>query len=149
MDDVIYVTVRSAIEEHNKALEVSGGTVGVLNEGLLISSVEFIQHDGYYPTFIDKLTHLMYSITMNHCFVDGNKRSAISISSLFLSLNGYSGLTDAFIVEMENIVVCVARGIISKGMLAEILSDFLDSGEVNESIKLLIIAEIRKLSKDN
>lgn len=143
---VVYLTVESAIKEHDKALEVSGsgGAKGVLNEGLLKSSVEFIKHDGYYPGFINKLTHLMFSITMNHCFVDGNKRSAIAVSALFLSLNGYGGLVDAFIVEMENIVVCVARGILNKERLQEILEVFLELGEVDEATKVFILAEINK-----
>lgn len=138
---VIYINVESAIKEHNQALAISGGTKGILNPSLLISSIEFIEDDTFYPTFIDKLTHLMFSITMNHCFVDGNKRSAIAISALFLSLNGYSGLSGAFIEEMENIVVNVARGIISKKKLSEILESFLGTGEVSEEVKLFILHE--------
>lgn len=145
MDTIVYISIDNAVLEHNKVLEVSGGTQGILNENLLRSSVEFIQNDTYYPSFIDKLTHLMYSVIMNHCFIDGNKRSAISISALFLSLNGYGGLTDDFIVEMENIVVCVARGVVTKTQLSDILDVFLKTGEVDEATKVMIISGMGRL----
>ena len=61
----------------------SGGIGGILNLGILESSLEHIQNDLYYPDLEDKLTHLFFSINKNHSFQDGNKRSSIALSAYF------------------------------------------------------------------
>ncbi len=41
-----------------------------------------------YPTLEEKAAHLLYSITKNHSFVDGNKRIAAAVFLYFLNKNG-------------------------------------------------------------
>lgn len=56
-----YITIEQAIETHKKTILYSGGGVyGHLNVGQLESVLEHIKNDDYYPTFIDKLTHLFF-----------------------------------------------------------------------------------------
>lgn len=56
---VQYITIEQAIETHQKTIQYSGGGAnGLLNKGQLESVLEHIKNDDYYPTFIDKLTHL-------------------------------------------------------------------------------------------
>lgn len=42
-----------------------------------------------YPTIADKAAALLWSITKNHPFVDGNKRAALTTVNLFLLMNGH------------------------------------------------------------
>ena len=41
-----------------------------------------------YPTLEEKAAHLLYFITKNHSFLDGNKRIAAAIFLYFLDKNG-------------------------------------------------------------
>ena len=87
---IIYLSLEQAIEIHTKTIEISGGGLnGVLEIEKLDSVLEHIQNDVYYPTFVDKLTHLFFSSNKFHCFLDGNKRIAISLSAQMLITNGY------------------------------------------------------------
>lgn len=42
-----------------------------------------------YPTMIDKAAALFHSLSRNHAFVDGNKRTSVVAMLLFLRINGY------------------------------------------------------------
>jgi death-on-curing protein len=140
---LVYITIDNAIEIHRKTVEVSGGgTLEQLDIGKLESILEHIQNDEYYPTFEDKLTHLFFSTCKFHCFADGNKRIAISLSAQFLLLNGYVFIAGQFIRKMENISYHVAAGKISKELLHEILCATLYGDDDNEELKLKIINAI-------
>lgn len=52
-----------------------------------------------YPDLFSKAAALMDSLTRNHPFVDGNKRTAITSTGLFLRINGYR-----LVVENEEMV---------------------------------------------
>lgn len=68
-----YFDIELVIEIHDIIIDQSGGLPGIKDEGQLESVLCHIQNDIYYPTFIDKLTHLVHSIIMFHMFNDGNK----------------------------------------------------------------------------
>src|SRR5947199_234236 len=101
----LYFDVHYAIKVHDNILAVSGGKEGIRDLGLLESILFHIKNDDYYPSFSDKLTHLIYSIAMGHVFTDGNKRSSIALGIFFLVVNDYSNILGTFITEMENIVL--------------------------------------------
>ena len=42
-----------------------------------------------YPTIIDKAAALFHSLSRNHAFVDGNKRTSTIALIMFLRVNGY------------------------------------------------------------
>ena len=42
---------------------------------------EYYKKYGKYPTFESKLTHLFFCVCKFHCFADGNKRLAITLSA--------------------------------------------------------------------
>ena len=97
-----YITSEQAKSIHKITVEVSGGGItDVIHFGQLESVLQNIQNDEYYPTFIDKLTHLFYCTCQFHCFADGNKRLALSLSTQFLLLNGYLKIASRFIVDMR------------------------------------------------
>lgn len=140
-----YITIEQAIETHKKTILYSGGGVyGHLNVGQLESVLEHIKNDDYYPTFIDKLTHLFFCACKFHCFEDGNKRIAITLSAYFLLLNGHMAIAKDFFVIMENISYEVASGKISKELLHRIMTTIMDSTyNHDEELKLEIYNSIQ------
>ena len=138
-----YLTLEQAIDIHAKTVEVSGGgTLGHLELGKLDSVLQNIQNDDYYPSFEEKLTHLFFSACKFHCFQDGNKRIAITLSAQMLLFNGYMYCASSFLREMENISYHVAAGNIDKELLLEIITAHLMEEEDNESLKLKILNAI-------
>lgn len=121
-----YIKLDTAIEIHNDIIDTIGGLSGYNEKqvGYLASALEHIKNDDYYPTLADKITHLMFSCIKFHPFLDGNKRTAIFLAMHFLDLD--DKYAENFAIEMENIVVNVAEGSISKSELNQILKDFID-----------------------
>ncbi len=134
----IYISNEQAIETHRKTIEYSGGgSYEVLNIGYLYSVLEHIQNDDYYPTFEDKLVHLIWSINRNHSFSDGNKRLSITLGAQFLLLNGYMFCVKRFMEEMENISYHLAAGRIEKALLHKLIHSFLEGeDDFDEEVKL-------------
>lgn len=135
---VFYITESQAIEVHKKTIEYSGGgDLGVVNIGYLYSALEHIQNDDYYPTFEDKLVHIIWSINRNHSFSDGNKRLSITLGAQFLLLNGYMFCVKRFMYEMENISYHLAAGRIEKELLQKLIHSFLvGEDDFSEELKL-------------
>ncbi len=139
----IYINITQAIETHKLTVNVSGGGLdGIFDAGKLKSVLQHIQNDDYYPTFEDKLTHLVFSSNKFHCFRDGNKRIAISLGAQFLLLNGYVFIVPKFIHEMENISYHLAAGKISKELLNEIIISIINEPDFTEELKLKILEAI-------
>ena len=128
------------MEIHQSTIENSGGgDQGNLDIGKLDSVLNHIQNDDYYPTFLDKLTHLFFCSCKFHCFTDGNKRIAITLTAMFLLKNGYMAIASVYFREMENISYHVAAGHIDKNLLRRILKAILDTTyDEDESLKLEI-----------
>lgn len=78
---------------HSRIINETGGSHGIRDLGLLESAVSrpkatFGSND-LYPTLFHKAAGLMESLVNNHPFIDGNKRTAITSSGIFLQMNGY------------------------------------------------------------
>ena len=144
MADLCYITLDEAIEIHKLTVQHSGGgALGHFDLGRLYSVLQNIQNDDYYPSFVDKITHLFFCACEFHCFEDGNKRIAITLSAQFLLKNGYLSVAQSFLKEMENISYHVAAGKIDKDLLYEIMESILKGNfESDESLKLKIIHAI-------
>lgn len=144
MDGIIYLTLDQAISTHQKTVKYSGGgSLGQLDLGKLESVLQNIQNDDYYPTFEEKLTHLFFSTCEFHCFVDGNKRLAITLSAYFLLLNGYMAVAKIFFEITENISYHVAAGKINKTMLHRIILAIMDGTyDIDEELKLDVLNAI-------
>ncbi len=141
--ELIYITLEQATKIHKKTVEISGGgTIDHLDTGRLDSVLQHIQNDTYYPTFVDKLTHLFFCACKFHSFEDGNKRIAISLGAQFLLINGYLSVMQRFFPEMENISYHVAAGTIDKAFLREIVCAVINDEMDNEELKLKIYRAI-------
>jgi death-on-curing protein len=134
-----YFTSTYAIQVHDDIINNSGGSLGILNIGLLESTLEHLQNDLYYPEIENKVTHLFYAINKNHSFQDGNKRASIALSAYFLEINNLSFRVNRFIEEMENIAVDVADNRIDKDLLFEIVCSLTYENDFSEELKIKII----------
>jgi len=141
MNTIIYITnIQEVIDIHRKTIAISGGgTDGIINIGSLDAALEHIQNDLYYPSFIDKLTHLFFAANKSHCFQDGNKRIAISLGSIFLLKNGYMDAAQRFLFKMETISYHLAAGRIDKDFLRDIIDSIIYEEDYSEEIKLKLI----------
>jgi death-on-curing protein len=137
--ELIYFTAEYAIKIHDKIIEISGGRSGIKEYGNIDSPLNHIQNDDYYPSFEDKLTHLVFSFNKFHAFNDGNKRTSIAMGAFFLEVNGLESMVDKFIIEMENIAVTVADNIIDKDLLLEIITSIINEEDYSEELKLKVI----------
>ena len=144
-ENIIYITLEQAKKKKKKTILFSGGgTYEPLDLGQLDSVLEHIKNDDYYPTFVDKLTHLFFCTCKFHCFADGNKRLAITLSAQFLLLNGYMAVAKNFFAVMENISYQVAAGKIDKDLLHRILLAVMDGTyDLDEELKLDILHAIQ------
>lgn len=118
------------IKVHDLIIDEIGGLKGIKDYGQLEIVFAHIQNDLYYPTFADKLTRLMYSVVQFHMFLYGNRRLALLLGTYFMNINHYSYYTDIFSERMENVVVDVASGKISKEQLKEISIELLELDEI-------------------
>lgn len=146
MGTINYITIEQAIDIHAKTVQYSGGgTFEHFDLGRLESVLQNIQIDEYYPTFVDKLTHLFFCTCEFHCFQDGNKRLAITLSAYFLLLNGYMAVAKNFFEITENISYQVAAGKIDKALLHRIMESIMDGTyDDNEELKLDIYNAIKE-----
>ncbi|MES9901870.1 MAG: type II toxin-antitoxin system death-on-curing family toxin [Sedimenticola sp.] len=141
-DQILYFDIKHAVEVHDWIIENSGGLPGERDLGLLESVLDHIQNDMYYPTFEEKLNHLVFSINKFHAFNDGNKRSSLSLGAYFLELNGYDYCVQKFVIEMENIVVWLAKNKIDKELLLKLITSLVIDDEYSEETKLELLDAI-------
>src|SRR5579872_2028114 len=77
----VSVLKRQAIFANSKVIKETGGKIGVRDENALESALAapfatFYGED-LHPTIHDKAASLMRSLSVNHPFVDGNKRTSL------------------------------------------------------------------------
>lgn len=68
--------------------------VDLLEAAVLRPTTSAFGEDAY-PTVVDKAAALFHSLSRNHAFVDGNKRTAAVALMVFLQLNHYEIIWDA------------------------------------------------------
>lgn len=73
---------------HYILIERYGGAHGLRDAGALESAL-YRPRSGYYDDVIAEAAALWESLTVNHPFIDGNKRIGFAVTDTFLRLNGY------------------------------------------------------------
>lgn len=123
-----YLSLDEAIILHNDIMRQMSGLQGFDKSRIcyLESALEHIQNDDFYPTLLDKITHLVFCCVKFHPFLDGNKRSAIYLAKAFIKLNAPKMLPNDFYQKLENVVVSVASDEIDKDILKAILANLLE-----------------------
>ncbi len=85
--DVYYLDMEDALLLHKRQLERFGGAPGIRDAGLIEAALARPQ-SGYYRDRIEEAAALWESLTMNHGFIDGNKRVGFAATYVFLRING-------------------------------------------------------------
>lgn len=139
-----YLTLSIAYSEHQKIIDKTGGLSGIRNERL-DSVLEHIKNDSYYPSFEDKLCHLVFSVAENHSFQDGNKRSSIVLGSLFLKANGYPDeIINDFIQKMEALILMLVEKEICKDDLNGYIYFIINQEEMPEDLSEPLEVRLRR-----
>lgn len=142
-EELKYIDYDEALVIYNRTIDASGGGLnGVKDEGGIRKVLDFVQNDMYYPTFVEKLTYLVFGLCTGHYFGDSNKRVALTLGVCFLVHNGYYWHAYNFMQCMEAIIYHVAAGRIDKDLLQRIITCFMANEDYPESLKLEIIHAI-------
>ena len=90
---MIKLTKEQILLLHTQLIEITGGSDGIRDFGLLESALEspFQSYGGVelYPSIQAKAARLCYGLVKNHAMIDGNKRIGCHAMLVFLALNGY------------------------------------------------------------
>lgn len=107
-----YFTAEQVLFIHSRLIDEAGGSHGLRDLGLLQSAVSrpkaTFGGEDLYPDIFQKAAALMESLIKNHPFIDGNKRTAISSTGIFLRMNGYTLETSQ--KELEGFTLDMATG---------------------------------------
>lgn len=132
-----YISYDVAIDVYNKMIDASdGGFDGVRDKGGILTTLDFVQNDMYYPNFADKLSYLVFKFCSGHYFNDGNKRIALTLGAYFLYKNSYFWQATTFMRQMESIVYHVAASNIDQDLLHRIMVCFMDGSDYDEELKI-------------
>jgi death-on-curing protein len=88
---------------------------GLLESAVMRPQTTVFGEDAY-PTVLDKAGALMHSLARNHAFVDGNKRTAVVATLLFLEVNGYKDRANDG--ELVSLALDAAEGLIDSAGIA-------------------------------
>ena len=104
------LTLEQVLNLHKRLIEQSGGAMGIRDHGGLESAVAqpYMSYEDkeLYPTLIEKVAALGFSLINNHPFVDGNKRIGHAAIEVTLLMNGYEIQAD--VESQETVIIAVA-----------------------------------------
>lgn len=83
-----YLTAEDVRGFHKALVARFGGKAGVRDQDLLESAIARPQ-TGYYSDLFEEAAALWESLSQNHPFLDGNKRTAVTATAVFLRINGF------------------------------------------------------------
>ena len=92
MNEPVWIRLDVVLAMHEEALMLHGGPEGVRDLGLLESALarpkNLFAYSEESPSLAQFAASYAKGIVANHPFVDGNKRTAFTVSVTFLRLNG-------------------------------------------------------------
>jgi death-on-curing protein len=116
-----YPTLSEVVELHRRIVRMSGGSPGIRDLGALESALAqpraTFELSDLYPTLVEKIAALGFSLVRNHPFVDGNKRTAHAAMEVYLLLNGSE--IEAEVADQEALMIGLAEGRIPREELIE------------------------------
>jgi death-on-curing protein len=83
-----YLTMLEVLSIHKILIQKYGGMDGIRDMGALEAAL-FRPQTGYYKDIIEEAAALWESLSQNHPFLDGNKRTALAVTYTFLTVNGH------------------------------------------------------------
>jgi death on curing protein len=104
------LTLEQLLTLHKRVIAQSGGAMGIRNQDGLESALAQprMSYAGQelYPSLIEKVAALGFSLINNHPFVDGNKRIGHAAMEVTLLMNGYEIHAD--VDTQEAVILAVA-----------------------------------------
>ncbi|MEZ5801614.1 MAG: type II toxin-antitoxin system death-on-curing family toxin [Nitratireductor sp.] len=82
-----YLDMEDILEIHAAQIKRFGGAGGIRDAGMIEAALQRPM-SGYYRDLIEEAAALWESLTMNHGFIDGNKRVGFAATYVFLRMNG-------------------------------------------------------------
>jgi len=120
MKEPVWIDAIEAVIMHDRELAMHGGSTGVRDSGLLESALARPRNHWAYaetaPSLPVLAAALAFGISSNHPFVDGNKRTALVASFVFLDVNGLE--VTATQEDAYGTILGLAAGEISEEQLA-------------------------------
>ena len=120
-----HLSLGEVVDLHQALIERSGGAAGIRDIGGLESALTQPRatFDGrdLHPTIVQKAAALGFSLTLNHPFIDGNKRVAHAAMEVFLLLNGWELL--GTVDEHERLMLELADGHLTREQLTSWLEE--------------------------
>jgi len=105
-----YFDIEELLLLHFKIVEDFGGSHGVRDVGRLESALaapaQEVFGEALYPTLFEKAAVYLRALIADHPFVDGNKRTAVTVAVIFLNRSSYA--LAASPKELEDFAVQVA-----------------------------------------
>jgi death-on-curing protein len=83
-----YPSLPETLAAHARLIALFGGVQGIRDQRALEAALARPQ-TGYYRDIIEQAAALLESLSQNHPFVDGNKRTAIAVTAAFLRIDGF------------------------------------------------------------
>jgi len=120
---ITFLTLAEVIDIHTDQIERYGGHEGVRDMNLLSSAVS-MPYASFSGSFLHSDLYEMaaayaFHISQNHPFFDGNKRTALASSLVFLELNGIT-VSDTE-GKLYEVMMSLASGNLGKAEFANIL----------------------------
>lgn len=124
MDDIDFINWDEMREAHRTQLQRHGGQDGFVDEGVVRSAMNRPRFTAQYnpeADHADLAADYMYGLATTQGFMDGNKRVALAVATIFVQKNGWDfAISDRV---MYLIAIAVARNELDRDGLAEILRD--------------------------
>jgi len=124
-----YLTAEAVKAIHREVLAAHGGAAGIRDEILLESAVAapqaMMMGQPLISDPIEIAAAYLFYICRNHPFVDGNKRTALAASLVFLDANQLSPIVKLPVKEWENLMLDVAASKIDRATTAQRLRKLL------------------------
>ena len=120
MQEPVWVSKRAVLALHSEQLAEHGGSDGMRDESLLDSALAKPQNVFAYDkdaTIFRLAASYALGIARNHAFIDGNKRTSLVVSILFLNRNGWD--VEAPKEEVYDSFLGLAAGRVAEDELAE------------------------------
>ena len=121
MAERYFLDMEDVLALHQAQLARFGGAAGIRDAGLIEAALARPQ-SGYYGDLIEEAAALWESLTMNHGFVDGNKRVGFAAVYVFLRVNGIT-ITATANCALRFILDSLESGSFRKEMLEAWLRD--------------------------
>jgi len=120
-----FLTVADVLTIHEEQIQAYGGIRGIRDEGLLESAVMMAQASfgGEYlhADLFEMAAAYAFHIAENQPFLDGNKRTALVSTLVFLDINGCLILDDE--MKLYDAMIAIANKAMDKYDLADLLKN--------------------------